>query len=128
MITTEAAVLFSWLEWVMLTLALLGVGINAYGCREAWLDRRAVIESGINHGRRAAANRNLRRDTVLLAYMLLTLWTNLAGVLAPPTPSQVAPSLQTWFLYSSEIVKIVMLTVLSVVGQIEYFKIRNGEH
>lgn len=128
MIITEPAALFGWLEWFLLTLASIGVVVNAYGIREAWYDRKAVIESGINHGRRAAANRNLRRDAVLLVNMLLTLWTNFAGVLAPPTPSQVAPSAQTFFLYGSEVIKIVMLTALSIWGQVEYFRIRNERH
>ena len=127
MITIEPAILFSGLEWVMLTLALVGVVVNVYGVREAILDRRAVILSGINHGRRAAANRNLRRDTVLLVYMLLTVWTNVTGVLAPPTPSQAMPSPQTWVLYGGEIAKIIMLMTLSVVGQYEYFLIRRKD-
>jgi hypothetical protein len=128
MITTEPAALFGGLEWFLLILSTIGVLVNGYGIREAWYDRKAVIESGINHGRRGAANRNLRCDAVLLVYMLLTLWTNFAGILAAPTPSQVAPSAQTWFLYGSEIIKIVMLTALSVAGQFDYFRIRHEEH
>ena len=128
MITIEPAAFFSGLEWVMLTLALTGVIACGYGVREGYLDRKAVILSGINHGRRAAANRNLRRDAALLVYMLLTVWVNVTGVLAPPTPSQVNPSMQTWVLYGGEIVKIVMLMLLSVFGQIEYFHIRHKEH
>lgn len=115
------------MEWIWLVLSLAGMAVNGYGTYEARRDLRWVIESGINHGRKAAAKRNLRRDATLLAVMVIYSVHGVIAVTTPPTPSQVTPFLQTYWLYGSQIVVIVMLIALSARGQFEYLKIRHGE-
>lgn len=121
------ATFFSALEWVWLLLSVAGVFVNAYGAHEALRDQRWVIESGINHGRRAAAARNLRRDAVFLVVSIIYTVNGLVAVSAPPTPSQVAPLFQTYWLYIGQIVIIALLIWLSALGQWEYRRIRKGE-
>jgi hypothetical protein len=118
---------FTAMEWVWLVLSLAGLAVNAYGTYEARRDLRWVIESGINHGRKAAARRNLRRDATLLVVMVIYSVHGVVAVTTPPTPSQVMPFFQTYWLYLSQLVVIAMLIGLSARGQWEYARIRSGK-
>ena len=125
MTNVELPVVFGWLEWALLILAIIGVIANTYGTREALLDRRAVIQSGANHGRQEAANRNLRRDVVLALVMAIFGTAGIVGILTPATPSQLSPVWQTWHWYVGALAIESMLIGLTIVGQWEYFNLRH---
>ena len=126
MSSIESAALFSMVEYLWLALSIVGMTLNGYGVCQAWQDRRWVIESGTNHGRKAAANRNLRRDVVLCLVMAIFASVGFVAVTTPPTPSQLNPVWQTWHWYIGALSVQVMLIGLTIAGQYEYFNLRHA--
>lgn len=121
MSTTDWLWLFAAIEWAWLVMSLCSTIVNCYGVHQAQQDRQWVIESKTNHGRLAAADRNLRRDTVLAIVSLLFFLVGVSAILSPPTPSQSAPVTQTFIYYLSMIAIQALLTWYSVQAQMVYF-------
>jgi len=119
------AELFGLVEYLWLTLSTFGLVINTYGVHQAWQDRQWVIASGINHGRKAAANRNLRRDIVLALVMVIFVSIGVVAVMTPATPSQMNPVWQTFQWYVGAIVIQCLLIGTTIAGQWEYFNLRH---
>lgn len=117
---------FSGAEYIFTVLAVVGAIACVIGIIHA---RRAISylhRTGQNGRRLRFARNNLRVESGLFLVLLTLTIFGVLSILAPPTPTQAHPTLQTWVGFTMFMEIAIVLFVMSVLQQIDFFIIRRN--